>query len=76
MFTSAYSKTAYIVMDYVTHVLAGGVILKGSQRFLGTALGVALGLAALYFTYLCNGLTYANHPQKVNMNVVGLLDEI
>lgn len=44
---------------------AGGVWLKGSQRFLGTVLGVALGLAALYFTYLCNGLTYASHPQKV-----------
>lgn len=41
------------------------MILKGSQRVLGTALGVALGLTALYFTYLCNGLSYDNDPLKV-----------
>ena len=44
---------------------SGGVILKGSQRILGTALGVALGLTALYFTYLCNGLSYDNDPLTV-----------
>lgn len=28
-------------------------------------LGAVLGLGVLYFTYLCNGLTYVSHPQKV-----------
>ncbi|KAL6769893.1 hypothetical protein ACKKBG_A32775 [Auxenochlorella protothecoides x Auxenochlorella symbiontica] len=55
---------ALFIVITILEPMTGGVWLKGSQRFLGTVLGVALGLAALYFTYLCNGLTYASHPQK------------
>ena len=42
----------------------GASLFKAGLRFAGTLLGGVLGLATMYFTYLCNGLTYANHPQK------------
>ena len=45
----------------------GGVIFKAIQRFAGTVLGGAAGVGAMYFTYLCNGLTYDNHPQKAGI---------
>lgn len=45
---------------------AGGVIFKGLCRFVGTVLGGLAGLGSMYFTYLCNGLNYNNHPQKVS----------
>ncbi|KAK2080116.1 hypothetical protein QBZ16_002512 [Prototheca wickerhamii] len=61
------------ILEPFSGALLGGVILKGSQRILGTALGVALGLTALYFTYLCNGLSYDNDPLKFIIMTASLM---
>ena len=44
---------------------AGSVIWKSVLRFGGTLVAGVLGLGALYFVYLCNGLSFENQPPKV-----------
>lgn len=46
-------------------LLAGGVVFKGLMRLAGTILGGLAGMAAMYFTFLCNGASYDNQPAKV-----------
>lgn len=41
-------------------------MFKGLLRMVGTVIGGAAGLGAMYLTFLCGGLSYSNsHPQKV-----------
>ena len=55
-----------IIVITVLEPMTGQVMIKGVQRLLGTALGAGLGVGVMYFTYLCNGLTYSSaHVQKV-----------
>ena len=57
-----------IIVITVLEPMTGQVMIKGLQRLLGTALGAGLGVGIMYFTYLCNGLTYSSaHVQKVRV---------
>jgi hypothetical protein len=40
-------------------------------RFGGTLLAGLLGLGVLYFTVLCNGLSFENKPAKVGVGQAG-----
>ena len=42
-------------------------------RFGGTIVAGLLGLGALYFTVLCNGLSFENKPAKVGGWLAGLM---
>ena len=44
---------------------AGSVVWKCVLRFGGTLVAGILGVGALYFTVLCNGLSFENKPPKV-----------
>ena len=65
---SGYRPGLHIAMPRLRPLSAipapGASLFKAGLRFAGTLLGGVLGLATMYFTYLCNGLTYDNHPQK------------
>ena len=50
---------------------AGSVIWKCVLRFGGTLLAGLLGLGVLYFTVLCNGLSFENKPAKVGVGQAG-----
>jgi len=45
----------------------GSVIWKTVLRFGGTVVAGVLGLGALYFTVLCNGISFENRPAKVGL---------
>lgn len=45
----------------------GSVVWKSFLRFSGTVVAGILGLGALYFSVLCNGLSFENHPAKVRL---------
>ncbi|GAB4814515.1 hypothetical protein N2152v2_001561 [Parachlorella kessleri] len=55
--------TVFIVVA-IHEPLAGSAVWKCVLRFGGTVVAGLLGLGALYFTYLCNGLSYENKPAK------------
>ncbi|KAL6770813.1 hypothetical protein ACKKBF_B32780 [Auxenochlorella protothecoides x Auxenochlorella symbiontica] len=61
-----------LIVITILEPMTGSVIIKGFQRLLGTVLGAVLGLGVLYFTYLCNGLTYVSHPQKYIVMTISL----
>lgn len=44
--------------------VAGGVVWKSILRIVATVAAGVLGLGAIYFTVLCNGLSYENRPAK------------
>lgn len=48
-----------------TEQLAGSVLWKCFLRFGGTVVAGLLGLGALYFSFLCNGLSFDNRVPKV-----------
>lgn len=49
----------------------GSSLLKAALRLVGTLLGGAVGLGVYGFVILCNGLSHANHPQKVGVSTSG-----
>jgi hypothetical protein len=59
-------RTVWIAVTVVILVQnsVGGVVLRGTNRIVGTAAGAAIGIALVYWVYLLNGLSYATEAPK------------
>ncbi|KAL4458781.1 hypothetical protein ABPG75_013646 [Micractinium tetrahymenae] len=66
------SVWAVFIIVVVHEPLLGSVIWKCMLRFGGTLVAGLLGLGALYFTVLCNGLSFEDRPAKFIAMTVAL----
>lgn len=51
-------------------ILQPAALRRCALRFGGTVVAGILGLGALYFSVLCNGLSFENRPPKVRAGAV------